>query len=518
MKVEVFDALYASTSPMIQIDHGYGRWLDYRGMDEIEKRAQEIGERSYEHLDELVRIIKEQQRQFGGLSEALEADLDSLAHRKAYVMVTGQQVGVYGGPLFAVYKLLAVIKRAKEASAKLGKPVLPIFWMATEDHDFAEINHVFTTQTFSRTLKKDALSTLPLAGKASVGDLEFERVKLELVQMAQRLLLNETETTHTSHLYRELIDLIQTSHSFAQFFGGMMRRFVGTDFLLFDPHAQDVRALERPMFRRLIEHHDALHEALGHAYEEGMPSVELNRDAAHLFYHDGTRELLTKTDGVYTTKRGHRFSEAELVAEIDSHPERFSNNVVSRPLMQDFLFPTLGYVAGPGEIAYWLQLRPLFHELGWKMPLLLPRLGGLIVSRNDEKKLRQEGVTLEEYMKQPLPDHAFDDEAFEEKLYAYRALTEAVSHEAGKQGRRFESKSRHVLERLADEMRAESKREQYRLNARRIHLSTRLFPMDAPQERILSMVPMLNRHGLDLFERMKDAYEQSDAERCLFKV
>ena len=518
MKVEVFDALYASTSPMIQIDHGYGRWLDYRGMDEIEKRAQEIGERSYEHLDELVRIIKEQQRQFGGLSEALEADLDSLAQREAYVMVTGQQVGVYGGPLFAVYKLLAVIKRAKEASAKLGKPVLPIFWMATEDHDFAEINHVFTTQTFSRTLKKDALSTLPLAGKASVGDLEFERVKLELVQMAQRLLLNETETTHTSHLYRELIDLIQTSHSFAQFFGGMMRRFVGTDFLLFDPHAQDVRALERPMFRRLIEHHDALHEALGHAYEEGMPSVELNRDAAHLFYHDGTRELLTKTDGVYTTKRGHRFSEAELVAEIDSHPERFSNNVVSRPLMQDFLFPTLGYVAGPGEIAYWLQLRPLFHELGWKMPLLLPRLGGLIVSRNDEKKLRQEGVTLEEYMKQPLPDHAFDDEAFEEKLYAYRALTEAVSHEAGKQGRRFESKSRHVLERLADEMRAESKREQYRLNARRIHLSTRLFPMDAPQERILSMVPMLNRHGLDLFERMKDAYEQSDAERCLFKV
>lgn len=518
MKVEAFDALYASTSPMIQIDHEYGRWLDYRGMDEIEKRAEEVSGRTYEHLSELVEIIKGQQEQFGELSEELEANLELLAQRKAYVMVTGQQVGVYGGPLFAVYKLLAVIKRAKQAEAKLGKPVLPVFWMATEDHDFAEINHVFTTQAFSRTLKKDALSSLPLAGKASIGDLEFERVKLELVQMAQRLLLNETETPYTSHLYHELIDLIQVSRSFAHFFGGMMRRFVGSDFLLFDPHAKDVRALERPMFRSLIEHHDKLHEALGHAYEEGMPSVDLNRDAAHLFYHDGTRELLTKVDGVFTTKRGHRFTEDELLTEIEAHPERFSNNVVSRPLMQDFLFPTVGYVAGPGEIAYWLQLRPLFHEMRWKMPLLLPRLGGLIVSRNDEKKLRQESVTLEQYMKRPLPDHAFDDEAFEEKLYAYRTLTEAVSHEAGKQGRRFEAKSRHVLERLADEMRAESKREQYRLNARRIHLSTRLFPMDAPQERIISMVPILNRHGLDVFKRLRQVYEQSDAERCLFYV
>lgn len=518
MKVEAFDALYAPTSPMIQIAEGYGRWLDYQGMDEVEKRATEIAGRSYDHLHELVHILKQQQQQFGELSERLSANLELLEQREAYVMVTGQQVGVYGGPLFAVYKLLAVIKRAKEAEAKLGKPVLPIFWMATEDHDFAEINHVFTTQTFSRTLKKDALSTLPLAGKASVGELEFDRVKLELVQMAQRMLLNETETPHTLRLYQELIELIQESHSFAQFFGGMMRRFVGNDFLLFDPHASDVRALERPMFRRLIEQHDALQRALEHAFEDGMPSVELNKEAAHLFYHDGTRELLTKIDSVYTTKRGHRFTETELLNEIEAHPERFSNNVVSRPLMQDYLFPTLGYVAGPGEIAYWLQLRPLFHEIGWKMPLLLPRLGGLIVSSNDEKKLRQEGVTLEEYMKHPLPDHPFDDEAFEAKLYAYRTLTEAVSQEARSHGRRFESKSRHVLERLADEMRGEAKRDQYRLNARRIHLSTRLFPMNAPQERILSMVPMLNRHGLDIFERMKHAYEQSEAERCLFKV
>nr|WP_240542685.1 bacillithiol biosynthesis cysteine-adding enzyme BshC [Exiguobacterium qingdaonense] len=509
--------MYPSTSPMIQIEQGFGRWLDYQGMDEVEKRAEEISSRSYGHLRDLVQILKRQQQQFGEISERRAADLDSLERGDAYVMVTGQQVGVYGGPLFAVYKLLAVIKRADEAEKRLGKPVLPIFWMATEDHDFAEINHVFTTQTFSRTLKKDSLSTIPLAGKASVGELEFDRAKLELVQMAQRLLLNETETPHTSQLYGELIDLIQSSHSFAEFFAGMMRRFVGNDFLMFDPHAQDVRALERPMFRRLIEHHDALIDALGHSYEEGMPSIELNREA-HLFYHDGTRELLTKIDGVYTTKRGHRFTENELLAELEAHPERFSNNVVSRPLMQDYLFPTLGYIAGPGEIAYWLQLRPLFHELGWKMPLLLPRLGGMIVSANDEKKLRQEGVTVEEYVKQPLPDHPFDDEAFDENLYAYRTLTGAISHEARKHGRRFETKSKHVLERLADEMRAEAKRDHYRLNTRRFHLSTRLSPMDAPQERVLSMVPILNRHGLDIFRRLRSAYEQSDSERCLFRV
>lgn len=518
MKIESFDALYARTSPMIQINDGYSEWLDYKGLDELEARAKELDDRSFEHLNELVGIIRTQQQQFGELSTSLESKLEQLANGKAYTMVTGQQVGIYGGPLFAVYKLLTVIKHAKRAEKRLGKPVIPIFWMATEDHDYAEINHVFTTQPLSRQLKKDALSTIPLAGKASVGDLEFDRLKIELVQMVQRLLVSETETPYTSDLYASLIDLIQESHSFAQFFGGMMRRFVGNDFVLLDPHKLEIRALERPMFYHLVTKHDALNSALRHSYEEGMPEVELNKEAAHLFYHDGTRELFTKVDGMFTTKRGHRFNETDLLREIEAHPERFSNNVVSRPLMQDFLMPTLAYVGGPGEISYWLQLRPLFHELGWKMPLLLPRLGALVVSRNDEKKLRQENVTIEEYINGPLPDYPFDEEAFDGELYSYRSLSEAVGNEAGKYGRRFESKARHMLERLAEEMRADAKRSQYRLNERRIHLSTRLMPLNAPQERILSMVPLLNRHGLDVFERMQSAYEQSEYERCLIKI
>jgi bacillithiol biosynthesis cysteine-adding enzyme BshC len=390
--------------------------------------------------------------------------------------------------------------------------------MATEDHDYAEINHVFVSQPLSRQLRKEALSTVPLAGKASVGELEFDRLKIELVQMLQRLLLAETETTYTMALYHELIDVVQASHSFAEFFGQMMRRFVGEDFILFDPHQPAVRALGRDAFKRLITDHDRLNMALHDAFEDGMPHVDLNREAAHLFYHDGTRELLTKQDGLFTTKRGHRFTEAELLQQVETSPERFSNNVVSRPLMQDHLFPTLAYIAGPGEIAYWLQLRPLFHVFDWKMPLLIARLGAVLVSVNDEKKLAQEGVTLLDYLTNPLPDHMFDDEAFDQSLYPYRTLTESLGREAGKRGHRFDAKARHVLERLADEMRAEAKRDQYRLNSRRIHLSTRLLPMDAPQERIWSMVPLMNRHGLDLFKRLFDVYERTDAERCLVKL
>ncbi|WP_254281632.1 bacillithiol biosynthesis cysteine-adding enzyme BshC [Exiguobacterium aurantiacum] len=510
--------MYSPSSPMIQIEAGYTKWLDYKGMDELEARASELEGRSYPHLESLAGILRAQQTVHGPLSDVLDSKLDALAKGEAFTIVTGQQVGVFGGPLFAVYKLLTVLKRAKQAEAVLGKPVIPIFWMATEDHDFAEINHVYAPQPLSRQLRKEALSTVPLAGKASVGELEFDRLKIELVQMLQRLFVSETETVHTATLYHELVVLLQASHSFAQFFGKMMRRFVGNDFLLFDPHQPDVRRLEREAFKQLIVQHDRLHEVFRDSFEDGMPTVELNRDAAHVFYHDGTRELLTKERDVFTTKRGHRFTEAELLQEIDEHPERFSNNVVSRPLMQDYLFPTLAYVAGPGEIAYWLQLRPLFHVFGWKMPLLIPRLGAVVMSTNDEKKLAQEGTTLVDYLTNPLPDHSFDDESFDQSLYAYRTLSEAIGHEAGKRGHRFETNARHILDRLADEMRAEAKREQYRLNRRRIHLSTRLLPMDAPQERIWSMVPLMNRHGDDLFVRLRAAYEQAEWERCLVKI
>lgn len=503
---------------MRQLETGYSKWLDYIGMDELGARAEELQGRPFTHLPELVKVLREQQAIHGPISPVLESKLDALADGEAFTMVTGQQVGVFGGPLFAVYKLLTVLKRAKQAEIKLKKPVIPIFWMATEDHDYAEINHVFVRQPLSRQLRKEALSTVPLAGKASVGELEFDRLKIELVQMLQRLLLSEAETAYTTMLYPELIDLIQASHSFAEFFGRMMRRFVGEDFILFDPHQPAVRALGRDMFKRLITDHDRLNTALHDAFEDGMPHVELNREAAHLFYHDGTRELLTKQDGLFTTKRGHRFTEAELIRQVETYPERFSNNVVSRPLMQDFLFPTLAYIAGPGEIAYWLQLRPLFHVFDWKMPLVIARLGAVLVSANDEKKLAQEGVTLIDYLMEPLPDHAFDEEEFDQSLYAYRTLTEVIGREAGKHGHRFDAKARHVLERLADEMRAEAKRDQYRLNSRRIHLSTRLLPMDAPQERIWSMVPLMNRHGLDLFKRLYDVYEQTDVERCLVKL
>lgn len=516
--IESLDAMYAPSSPMIQLEGEYSKWLDYKGMGDIKARAAELDERSHPHLEKLVKVLREQQAQYGTFASSLDPKLDALARGEAYTIVTGQQVGVFGGPLFAVYKLLTVLKKAKQAEAELGKPVIPIFWMATEDHDYAEINHVFVPQPLSRQFRKEALPTVPLAGKASVGELEFDRLKIELIHMSKQLLLSETETQYTEKLYHELIDLIQASHSFAQFFGLMMRRFIGNEFVLFDPHHVAIRDLEKDMFKEIIKQHDQLNEEFRQSFKDGMPAVDLNREAAHVFYHDDTRELLTKEQGVFTTKRGHRFTETELLQEIDRHPESFSNNVVSRPLMQDYLFPTLAYVAGPGEIAYWLQLRPLFHVFNWKMPLLIPRLGAIVISSNDEKKLTQEGVSLEEYLKEPLADHEFDDEKYDQSLYAYRTLSEALEKEAGKQGHRFEVKTRHVLDRLADEMRADAKREQHRFNSRRIHLSTRLLPMDAPQERIWSMVPLLNRYGLDLFNRVRTNYEQSDSERCLIKI
>lgn len=515
--LEPLEMLYAADSPMRNIHGEYTKWLDYQSGDYV-ARARELDARTYPHMPQLAAILGSQQERFGSLSADMSRKLEALGNGEAYAMVTGQQVGIFGGPLFAVYKLLTVIKEAKRAERTIGKPVVPVFWMASEDHDYAEINHVYMKQPFSRVLRKESLPLLPLAGKAPVSDLDFQMIKPELHQMLRELLRSETETGMTGLVYETFARLIEESRDFTEFFGRVMRACVGNEFLLFDAHAPEVRQLEIPFFSELVRRNDDLSAAFADSARPGMPAVELNREAAHVFYQDGGRELLLKEGDFFTTKRGHRFTEKELLELIQLHPERFSNNVVSRPLMQDYLFPTIGYVAGPGEISYWLQLRPLFHVFDWKMPILTPRLGAVLLSVSEEKKLSQEGTTLSAYLQAPLPDHQFDEEAYDERLYAFRNLTGALATEARLQGSKFESKVKTQLERIMSDMRADAKRQFHRHNHRRIELATHLCPMSAPQERMWTVVPFLNRHGMDVMKRLAHAYEASEYETLVARL
>ncbi len=227
---------------------------------------------------------------------------------------------------------------------------------------------------------------------------------------------------------------------------------------MFNPHDPRVRALEVKPFQQLIARHDAIQDVFATSFEDGMPAIELNREAAHLFYHDGTRELLSKVDGVFTTKRGHRFTESELMAEIERQPERFSNNVVSRPLMQDFLFPTLAYIADQERLRIGSNCVRSSMNLIEDAPLIAT-YGSCLGRPKRREEIASRRCRHRIVSCCPLPDHLFDEEAFDESLYAYRALTEAVGQEAGRHGRRFVSRSKQALERIAEEMRAEAKRE-----------------------------------------------------------
>ncbi len=198
-------------------------------------------------------------------------------------------------------------------------------------------------------------------------------------------------------------------------------RFLGElvdhDIIFFDADTQAVRQLEIPFFERLIQDNAEIRQALSKGIQQTteLPDTFLNEEAAHLFVEDIGRDLLYPGQD-FVTKQGKTYTELELLALLYASPERFSNSVVTRPLMQDYLFPTLAYIGGPGEIAYWTRLRPLFHHFDWTMPLLIPRMGAVMLQAKEEKGLRRHGLSLEQVLQTGVPLAAFDATAIKRTI------------------------------------------------------------------------------------------------------
>lgn len=454
-----------------------------------------------------------------GNSEAAVQNIEKLREASALTVIGGQQAGLFTGPLLVIYKAITIIQEASRAAEKLGRDVLPVFWIAGEDHDFDEVNHTYYL-TKERKPQKIELSH-PGPEKAPVSHIHFSQEAWDeaLSQLDEALLPTEFK----EDLLRQLNTIANASGTLSDFFARTIAwLFADYGLILIDAQDPAIRALESSFFNQLIRNHKSLNEAfmqgaheveqLGFALQAAAPS-----EAVNLFkIHNEQRLLLVseQNNGMIHDKNNQvQWSIDELLAEAAEHPEQFSNNVFTRPLMQEFLFPVLSTVLGPGEISYWALLKEGFQQMGMKMPIIVPRIQVTLVEGTVQKQLDKFGWALQDVMvdfeakKQAwlkAQDELQLDAKFDEVKHAFEQLYQPLLDVAAEVNPGLKNLGDTNKAKILEQIEFMRKRttgafeQQFQASLRqmdRVYLS--IMPLDKPQERVYNVFMYLNKHGFD---------------------
>ena len=435
------------------------------------------------------------------------ASLDAFAKPGTVAVVTGQQVGLFGGPLYSVFKALAAVRSAKALSDR-GVCAVPVFWLATEDHDLAEINQfwAFGGDQSPEALKTSALN--PLNGP--VGPIAMHDVPLDALRARLRGL----------PFADEAFDLVASCYREGDSFGGAFRKLMGEllrpyGVIFVDPLAPALRNVAAPFLARALRMSgDLVHgvrersrelEAAGYHAQ-----VHLESNASLLFLLDGGKRTALKR----TEKGFNEFTPDELAVRAAA----LSPNALLRPVMQDFLLPTAGYLGGPAELAYFAQSRPLYDALLGRMPMVGHRASFTLLDARAAKLTARYGIGLK--------DIATPDVSLRETMAARlvpAGLTEKFSAARSDVEKQLDALSAAVrgfdpgLEKAVGKSRAkmlyqvaklerktarEAMRRDQQAAADAQYLHDLVYPHRHLQERFYGVIPFLARHGMDLIDRV----------------
>ncbi|WP_273834772.1 bacillithiol biosynthesis cysteine-adding enzyme BshC [Guptibacillus sedimenti] len=494
----------------------------YQHDSSYEERYKELMERHQDRAD-LTEHLMEFNESFEAEGPALR-NIERLQQPESVTVVAGQQAGVLTGPLYTINKAISVIKLAEEKERKLGVPVIPIFWVAGEDHDYHEVNHIYSYDEGRE--HKEAVPQKQMT-KQALSDISLDHDAMNT--WTRDMLKRFGETSYTKEIQAFLEGVTEKSTTYVDHFCYIMTKlFSKHGLVLVDSGNKDFRQLQTDSFKQMIHQNETINEGVltqaAHLREENYPiGVDLDDQQANLFVKvNGERILLERLNGRFEGKTASvSFSKEELLDLAERQPEDLSNNVVTRPIMQDLMFPVLGFVAGPGELAYWALLKPAFHTFGIKMPVIVPRLTFTFVERHIQKYVADLSLTDDEILKSGI-EHSketymrqlddvgigttFNDAKLkvEEIHQNLRDLTESVDRGLD----RFAEKNGRFLQRQLDLLQQklyQSLEYQHENTLAKFdEVGFALKPNGAPQERKWNVVYYLNWHGLDFVDQMMD--------------
>lgn len=526
---------YAQTPEMQEYFH-----YNYKRAEEYEERVKELTGRSFMR-NELADHISAFMKTYPGSNEVNES-LAKLRKNNSLVVIGGQQAGILTGPLYSIHKVISIIAFAKEKEKELGVPVVPVFWIAGEDHDYMEVNHVYFEN--DQGLQK-CVYPEKILDKRMVSDCLLDQdICLSWVS---EIIESFGETEYTNELLAFSENAIKRSKSFVDFFAFIiMELFKKHGLLLVDSGNKQLRGMEKDFFIQQI--HDA--EKITDAVKSQQTvlqnagfnqAIEITANAANLFYYDedNYERVLLEYDADSSTFAGKNglisFSKDELLVMASESPEKLSNNVVTRPVMQELLFPTLAFIAGPGEISYWAELKKVFEGFGMKMPPIVPRLNITLLERDIESDLTELQLDLLKVLQSGIEDEkASYLESVKDKSFdlLFRETKELLSEQYLRIQEKTEQdyrglvplvkKNKEILFKQIQFM--ENKLEEALLHKHGVklekyrRLETALRPSGGPQERTWNIYYFLNKYGLDFVEDLTNLPFEFDGNHKVVKL
>jgi bacillithiol synthase len=441
--------------------------------------------------------------------------LEKLAQPGTVAVVTGQQVGLFSGPAYTVHKALSAAKVAESLTAR-GVPAVPIFWLATEDHDFAEVNHTWVFDGEHNPLKIEMRRS---ASAQPAGEINLVAPPVEELRAHLRGLPHgEQVTSLVEQTYRP-------GTTMGKAFGDLLREVLaGFDILQVNPMHTAFRELAAPSLRAAVAAAPDLIEALLKRNSELTAAgyhaqVHVEKSTSLVFLlEDGKRLALRRHESDYVLN-GRRFTAGELMDRAAS----LSPNALLRPVIQDSILPTAAYIAGPAELAYLAQSEVIYNVLLGRMPAVMPRSGFTLLDGHSNKLFQRYNLTL--------PDFFHGAEVLRERIAATlvpSSLNGSLQETAARVDSALEGLHREVsgfdptlalaLDRSSRKIRYQigkierkTAREAIRRDSRAtrdaVSLSNLVYPERHLQERLYSILPFLAKHGIDLVSRLYEAVD-----------
>lgn len=455
----------------------------------------------------LVEVLKSQHHDTSSPSSNKNVEL--LQKENSYTITTGHQLNLYTGPLYVIYKIMHVIKLAKSMNeSDPDSNYIPLFWMATEDHDFEEINHL---HLFNDTVKWDTDQEGPV-GRFNLND--FDETKQELISKFQN---NETIASFLKEQYVGSTLADSTRKFVIDLFGdyGLVVLDADNKHLKSSFSSIMKKEITEQFSESEVKKNTEILEKLG--YDDQVTPRPIN-----LFYiTDQKRERIIPSEDGFTIGE-ESYSKEVILKILDEHPERFSPNVVLRPVYQEYILPNICYVGGGGEMAYWLQLKSVFDNLDLLYPVIQVRNSLQFIDGIALKKMKKLNISIDQLFdgihkvkKQYVLEHedsALDFSELEQKTKEIERLIEdlVLSTDKGLEGygKSETTKLNKQVDGLKQKLIRHKKKKSEDAMSQIDNLFERLFPVDGLQERYDNVIPKLARYGKSEFIQL--LYENMD--------
>ena len=508
---------------------------DFRDPSSFRRQAERAASRSLPR-EPLAAILGEQNQRYGCGPRTL-ANVQRIVRDRAGVVVTGQQVGLFSGPLYAIYKALTAVKLAERLDRVGPGPCVPVFWLASDDHDLAEIDHIAVVD------KDDRLEEIRCEGPYSGAKIPASEILLpEGISESFRRLKDLTrDSEFQSEIIGHLADAYRPGRSFVDAFAAWMTRLFSSSGLIFiDASHPELKALGQEIFRlEIAEESPSTRAVLAKTaglrragYEE---QIHLHPGILNVFFFEGERRSIQFSEGAFSAKEtGRVWAKRDLLALAAEKPFLFSPNVLLRPIYQDALLPTVAYVGGPGEIAYFAQMRDVYDAFHLPMPVIFPRQTMTILEGKIERILTKYGLEIpdlwrradeivSETAKKKIPEPLAEALAgagtrIRQEFDSIRKEVSAFDPTLGKSADLAQSKLNLQLRFLETKInRASAKKNEIEVRQLRKAV-THLYPNHRLQERVLNLVPFLLRYGYDFMARLNEAVDLDEVDHRIISV